>query len=273
MLAAGAEGLPFEEDIADLVDTLGQWLGFSTNTGKWTGKLIRDTLGSEFERPLLKGLGGILPLDLHSRLGMQNLIPGTSFFKPSEIDKTRDVAEAVGPLGGVLQNLAGSLQMLARGRWDSAAVNAAPKTIRDAYNGVQMALTGESQDTKGRLAMKDVTPAEGFGKMIGFNPQRAAAEGETKREIMLDRNLRTVRMDDIASDWADGILKRDSEKMHDARDRLRQWNLDNPEMRIDGPAMLRAVGERVRAGKMTSEQRFLKSVPKPMRQGAKEALQ
>lgn len=272
LLAAGAEGVPFAEDIEDLVDTLGQWLGFSTNTGKWTGKVVKDVVGPEFARPILKGLGGMLPLDLHSRLGFGNLLPGTAFFKPSEIDKTRDVSEAVGPIGGVLKSLSDGLQLLARGKWDKAAVNVAPKAVRDIYNGAHMAATGESQDTKGRLALRDVTAVEGLGKAIGFNPQRTAAESEAKREIMLDRNLRTVRMDEIASDWADGILSKDPEKTQDARDRMWQWNKDNPGLRIAGTQIMRSVQERVRAARKTSAERFLKSTPKAMRPEAREAL-
>ena len=270
MLMAGAEGVPFAEDIEDMVDTLGQWLGFTTNTGKWTGRKIRDTLGHEFERPILKGLGGMLPIDLHSRLGMHNLLPGTPFFKPSEIDKTRDAFDALGPFGGVLQSLSQALQLMARGKWDQAAVMVAPKAARDAYNGAYIAATGESQDTKGRLAMKDMTLGEGFGKAIGFNPQRAAAESEIKRELQLDKNLRTVRMDDIASDWADGILRSDQDKVKDARERYLEWNKNNPELRIDGMQMRRSVSERVKAGRMTSEQRYLKSVPKALKPEARE---
>jgi N12 class adenine-specific DNA methylase/antitoxin (DNA-binding transcriptional repressor) of toxin-antitoxin stability system len=273
LAAAGGEGLPFAEDIEDLVDTLGQWLGFSTNTGKWTGKVIRDTLGAEFERPLLKGLGGMLPIDLHSRLGFGNIVPGTAFLKPSEIDKTRDVAEAVGPLGGVLKSFSDSLQLLARGKWDQAAVNAAPKALRDAYNGLHMAATGESQDIQGRLALKDVTAGEALGKAIGFNPQRAAIESETKRELQLDKNLRIVRMDEMASDWADGILRQDRDKQAEARQRLRTWNSENPELRIQMADMLRSVQERVKAARMTGAERFIRSTPKALKPEARSALQ
>lgn len=272
MLVAGVEGLPFAEDIEDVIDTIGQWLGFSTNTGKWIGKQVRDTIGPEFERPILKGLGGMLPIDLHSRLGMANLIPGTAFFKPSEIDKTRDVAEAVGPIGSVVKSLMDSLALLARGKWDAAAVGIAPKAVRDLYNGMHMAATGESQDTQGRLAMRDVTAGEAFGKAIGFNPQRAAIESEAKREQQQDKNLRTVRMDEIASDWADGIIRKDADKTRDAASRLRQWNSENPTLRIDGNQMLQSVRERVKAAKMTSAQRFEKAVPKPMKVETREAL-
>ncbi|MDA8260217.1 MAG: PLxRFG domain-containing protein [Betaproteobacteria bacterium] len=272
MMAAGGEGLPFAGDIEDLIDTLGQWLGFSTNTGKWTGKVIRNTLGPEFERPILKGLGGMLPLDLHSRLGMENLIPGTAFFKPSEIDKTRDVAEAVGPVGSVLQSLSQSLQLLARGKWDQAAVGAAPKAARDFVNGYHMMTTGESTDRMGRLAMKDVTAGEALGKTVGFNPQRAAVESESKREIIQDRNLRLVRMDEITSDIADAMLRSDLAARKDAIDRLHRWNIDNPEMRIDQRQVMRSVQERIRAARRTSQERFMKSVPKPMKREAIESL-
>jgi hypothetical protein len=271
-MAAGAEGLPFAEDIEDVIDTLGQWLGYSTNTGKWLGKKVRETLGSEWERPLLKGLGGMLPGDLHSRLGMANLIPGTAYFKPSEVDKTRDVQEAVGPVGSALGMLSDSLQMLARGRWDKAALNAAPKAVKDAYNGIYMGTTGESQDIKGHLGLKDVTLGEAIGKGIGFNPQRQAIESEAKRETMQDKNMRSVRLDEITSDWADGILRKDPEKVKESIARIVAWNADNPEMRLDASAVLRAVQERVKAGMLTSEQRFLKSMPRTMKQEAKSEL-
>jgi hypothetical protein len=272
VLLAGAEGLPFAEDIEDLIDTLGQSLGYTTNTGKWLRKTIRENLGEEFERPLLKGVGGMLALDLHSRLGFGNIIPATAFFKQSETDKTRDVAEAIGPIGGVLKSLSDSLQMLARGRWDSAAVNAAPKAVRDAFNGVHMATTGEAEDTKGRLTLKDVTMGEAAGKFIGFNPQRAARVGEIKRDTMQDKNLRQVRMDEIAGDWADGILKGDQDAVAEARDTLIDWNRNNPELRIPLPGIMRSVQERVKAARMTGDKRFLRSLPAPMRQGVAEDM-
>lgn len=273
MLVAGAEGLPFAEDLEDLIDTLGQWLGFSTNTGKWVGKVAKDVVGEDLARPILKGLGGVLPIDLHSRMSMQNLLPATAFFKPSEIDKTRDVAEAVGPLGGVVSSLIDSLQLLARGKWDRAAIGASPKAMRDAYNGLYMALTGESEDAKGRLALRDVTGVESVGKAIGFNPQRAAAESEIKRETMLDRNLRLVRYDEIASDWADAILKKDPEKQREALETLRRWNENNPEMRINPTDLRRAVFRRVQEAKKTSAERFIKSLPRTMRPEAASSLQ
>ena len=152
------------------------------------------------------------------------------------------------------------------------AVQAAPKAARDWYNGIYMGFAEETQDVQGRLGMKDVTMGEAAGKFIGFNPQRSAIESEAKREEMLDKNLRTVRMDDIASDWADGILRDDQSKVRDAIDRLVEWNQDNPEMYIDRATIFRSVRGRVIAGRMTSAQRFEKSMPKAMKAETREVL-
>ena len=113
---------------------------------------------------------------------------------------------------------------------------------------------------------------EALGKAIGFNPQRAGIESEAKREMQMDKNLRTVRMDDIASDWADAILRNDTEKRQEAMARLRQWNRDNPTLRIDGTSIMRSVRERVKAAKLTGSERFIKSVPKAMKPEARESL-
>jgi hypothetical protein len=33
--SSGAAGEPFAEDIMDVVDTIGQWMGYATNSKRW----------------------------------------------------------------------------------------------------------------------------------------------------------------------------------------------------------------------------------------------
>jgi hypothetical protein len=73
---------------------------------------------------------------------------------------------------------------------------------------------------------------------------------------------RTVEAE-IASQWAQGIADGELEKVHKARERLRQWNADNPRSRIGiTPAQIQ---RRVREIKLTRAERFQKSVPREMR--------
>jgi N12 class adenine-specific DNA methylase len=101
LAAAGIEGLPFAEDIEDMIDTIGQWMGFATNSKKALRKWAERIVGRDVAPVALHGISGLpwMPVDVSVRMGMQNLIPGTSMLKLSEKNKARDVLEFVGPAG------------------------------------------------------------------------------------------------------------------------------------------------------------------------------
>ena len=59
LLMAGLEGLPFAEDIEDLIDTVGQRfpeLGVTTNSKKWLDKTSRKVLGQFLGNAFVQGM-------------------------------------------------------------------------------------------------------------------------------------------------------------------------------------------------------------------------
>jgi hypothetical protein len=58
-LAAGGEGMPFAEDIEDIIDTIGQWLGYSTNSKKWLRDQATESLGEGGGAFVLHGLSAV----------------------------------------------------------------------------------------------------------------------------------------------------------------------------------------------------------------------
>ena len=267
ILAAGAGGLPFEEDAEDIIDTIGQWMGYATNTRKTIRNAAESALGKTAADIALNGVMDQMGLSLSARMGMHNLIPGSGILKQSSIDKSRDVQEFFGPAASVIASFGKALENLATGHPDRAALAMAPVAVQNAVRGLNMMNTGYAEDMKGRRTIP-VSGMEGFAKSIGFNPKSVAQFGDIKRDLSQDQRLMQVRRESFTSAMADAIISGDMDARNQAISDMKEWNLNNPNHRV--MIDMRSVAQRVRAAKMEGVARFLKSTPKTMRAEAIE---
>jgi N12 class adenine-specific DNA methylase len=256
-IAAGLEGLPFAEDIEDVIDTAGQRLGYATNSKKALRKAIADLLGDGAAEFALHGFSALpgFPLDVSARLGMSNLIPGTRAFDPSKKDKGREILEVFGAAGGLAKGVMDAS--------DSGRVSdAIPTAVRNAWKSYEMMSTGEYRDSKGRK-VRDVDALDAAVKAIGFQPAGVAADSRRIGEQIRDVDIAKHVESEIAQEWARGILEKHPEDVKAARQRLADWNKDNPDMpiRIKDAQILK----RVKEARLTRDQRFIKTVPPEMR--------
>jgi len=270
VLAAGLEGLPFEEDLEDIIDTIAQWNGYAWSTRAeletWAEKHLGRTLG-----PLLtRGVSGIgIPIDVQARLGLGNLIPGTALGKPSSLDPGKEALEVLGAPGGVLKSLGYAGQSAARGDWYGALWSAAPRAVQNAMKGVQMWQEGQYLDPQQRL-VTETTRGAAVAKAIGFHPTTVSDVQRSQRQVDGIVQLHRVTEDGIADTWARGIVFKKPEMVEEARQRLRTWNTDNPGHKI--VIAPRQITQRVRTLRLTQRERYLKTVPKELRQQAAERL-
>jgi len=269
MLMAGAEGLPFAGDLEDLIDTFGQWFGYSTNSKRAFKEFADKTLGKDVSRFMREGISAFAPIDVQGRLGAQNLIPGTAILKQSSTDKTRDITEFFGPAGGLVTAVGDALALFAKGELARGAKALASRAIQGVATGVEMAATGQATDKYGRKTF-DTTPVEALYKGIGFNPSRMAEESRTKSNMMQDKKLFEVRKDEIVTQWAQAIIAKDAAGKQDAIAKWRRWNKENPEMRMSN--INNSVTRKVKSIRMTSAERFKKSMPKEQRKAAMSEL-
>jgi len=270
MVLAGAEGLPFAEDVEDLIDSIGQWLGYGTNSKKALRKLATDTLGKDIGDVLLHGFSAIpgVPLDVSYRLGMQNVIPGTAALKTSEPDKTRDMLEILGPAASLFRNAAQAGQSLATG--DSGKLHLLlPKGLQDLRKGLEMARTGEFRDLGGRKVVETDMP-DAFVKMVGFQPADVVRRSRLAYQEQQDIAMVRVVESAISGLWARGIADREPEAVVEAREMLKEWNEKNPTMpiRIQQSQLAR----RVRELRSTREERLSRAAPREIRQGVVREL-
>lgn len=269
VLAAGLQGLPFAEDIEDIIDTIGQSLGYNTNSKKALRKFLVDNLGEDLGSILAHGVFTQTNVDVQGRLGMGNLLPGTAIFKPSESNKMRTMSELAGPLGGVLEAAQKALGAAQRGDYTGAVKEMLPVAGKNLLKGVDMMATGIYKDTRG-YKVADVTAAESFLKMLGLQPGAIAEKTRKMSEQWQDKSMVTMMESMIADQWAKGIFDKDPDEVAKARKTLAAWNERNPDSRIQiGFSQIR---RRVQQMNQTREQRFIKTVPKELRAGVAREL-
>lgn len=263
MLAAGEEGIPFSQDVDDLIDTIGQLFGQDTNMKRWKRRRAHEILGKEFGDLLLYGVSSFLPLDFSGRLGLGNLIPGTGMLKPSSAaNRTREVSEVFGPAAGMLTQIADAYDAAAEGNWGKAAQNLLPKAVKDVAAGLEMARKGYGTDTKGRK-VTEVTKGEAALKGIGFNPTTMAQESRKTAPVYQDIALQKRTEASIVDQWAQALADKDQAGVEKQIKRWQDWNRDNPDTQIKISAD--QIRSKVRQLNTDKDTRILKQAPREMR--------
>lgn len=272
---AGMSGMPFSDDLDDLIDTLAHMLGFAWDNKAGRRAFLTANLGRDAAGFIMNGVSAGLPLDISGRMGMANLLPGTALFDPAKQDKAREVLEFAGPAGSAIQTYLRGVDRLHSGVGSAGDVldlvgTVAPIAVSNAYKAQQMLQNGYAVDSKGRRVV-DTDTGDAFSKALGFNPAVVAESGRVREEVFNRAAMLRDMKARISERWADGIAHREPEKAAEAREMLARWNENNPDtpIRIDLAAVLR----RARLARMTAAGRTLKATPKELRQAAAEVLE
>lgn len=270
MLMGGAGGLPFAEDIEDLIDAGGQLMGYSMSVKQWRKQLMQEVLGKELADFIEQGVSGLpgAPVDISGRLGMGNLIPGTGLFLEKR-DHSRDLLEIIGPAGDLIQRAATGARKALTGDIAGAALEVSPTAVRNAAKGLDMADSGVYKDSKGRKVI-DVTLGEAVAKAVGFQPKSVA---ETQEATATEQNLigqNRAMKERLTADMAQAVYDKDVERQAEIRERQQAWNRRNPE----SPLFIdrRSVRQRVIKMRQTKAERVAAAAPKSIRANVRQSL-
>ncbi|MBB3010618.1 PLxRFG domain-containing protein [Cupriavidus alkaliphilus] len=262
-LASGEEGLPFAQDIADLVDTIGQALGYDTNLLRDKRKWAHQVLGQTAGDFALYGISSMMPLDFAGRVGLGNLIPGTGLLKPAESkDRTREITDVIGPAGALVSAGMDSYDAWTAKQPGRAVMAVMPKAVGNAAAGLEMAMTDKAVDYKGRK-VTDVGLADAVVKGLGFTPTKVAQDTRRRMPARQDIALVQKTQADILDLWSRGLAEGDKGMQDRAAAWLKDWNEKNPE----SPILIsnKSLVSRVKQMATTSADRMLKGAPKGLR--------
>jgi N12 class adenine-specific DNA methylase len=269
-LMGGAGGLPFAEDIGDLIDGLMQRLGYNFDTKAKRVEFLESLFGRAGAQFVEQGVSGIsgMPVDLSGRMGMGNLIPGTGFLT-KKADYGRDTAELFGPAGDFVKRAATSAGQVVEGEPVKALFGIAPKAVGNLRQAADMATTGMYRDQRGKKVL-DTNGYEALAKGIGFQPASVARVQEatfTQQNLIAQAKMASSA---ITDKWAQGIALRDPDMVREAQEDLRDWNRKNPETPVR-PTM-QSIQKKAQTLRMDKAARIERTAPKAMRAEVRENL-
>lgn len=264
VLLSGVQGLPFADDLDDLIDTFGQQLGYATNTKLWKRQALHNALGKAMGDILLYGVSSIpgVPLDVQGRMSMGNLIPGSDLFKRSNTDAKRSALEILGPAGALGNQL---IEGFTEGKLSSFA----PVAIQNALKGGDMLATGMYRDRAGKNVV-GTTAGDAITKIIGFQPHAVADVMRATTMVNESVKLVKAREKEIAETWAEGVALRKPELVREAMADVREWNRANPMMPIK--ITPQQIARRVKEMLTPRDQRIAKTAPKEIRGAVRQQL-
>lgn len=268
LLMGGAGGVPFMEDAEDLIDGVGQMMGYNLSSKQWRKEALAGIVGKELAEFLEQGVSGLpgAPIDVSGRLGMGNLLPGTGLLLTKQ-SRERDLLEVAGPAGDLVMRGFTAGRKVLTGDVAGAALEVSPTAVRNAFKGADMAASGMYKDTKGYKVI-DTTLAEAVAKAVGFQPKSVAEIQEANSFMQRSKSFYSLTSSEIKAQWADALFRKDEEALARVRERLADWNQNNPEQPI--VVKMPDIWKKVREMGKDRTDRIADNSPKALRQQMRE---
>lgn len=267
VLAAGVEGLPFAEDLMDLVDTIAGRVFKSPFNSK---RAIRNMVKNASEAIGVADMSGLVMHGLvnwftgsqfASRVGLGDIIPGTRAFAV-DADFKEVALNVLGPVGSMTSTFATGLAHLSRGDFDKALKQGAPLAVSNLYKGVEQGYRGYATDLGGRKLV-DISGWEAFMQGIGFSSARLAEAYDLDR---IDRrtqafvaDVRQQFTDDLVAAFRDGRQDRVQKVIAD----VAAWNAAHP----NAPVVLNggSIRRTIALAGVGIHERTLRQLPRALR--------
>lgn len=273
-LMAGVDGLPFSEDISDIIDVIAQRIfGAPFNTKRAMRNVLKSAseavTGTDMSSIMLHGLANELTgMSFSSRVGLGNMIPGTRI-GAADADYKKVMNDILGPVGALITGVAGGLDSMTRGNFEEAAKQALPLAARNAVKGWQQFEKGYATDVGGRRLV-DVSGPEAFWQSLGFSSSALANAYTTdsidKQTVAFYNQVKT----DLTGDLAKALREGHKDKADDIANLITEWNRNYPNMPMAvSPASVR---RQIQLANLPLNQRTLLTLPRTLRGSSEAAL-
>lgn len=284
-LLSGFKGLPFFDDIADIIDTLCQKFGI-------TKKDIEDDLirlsdeiipgsGKIFQRGLLDamigstvstkmGLGDMIPLTGMGREGANFQQEIENFLGPV-FTTAASIPQYVGGVGKVAAETVGLSDRTSDPV--KALLRDSPLTaMRSVGDALSYAVDGRVTDTKGRVVMTGTDVPMVIARALGFFPGAVTSQNDMIRlSTHVADQSKAIKARYVTA-YADAKIKGDTSKMTEVANDVREWNKVYKDTEFEISNFIKSADRSAKERGRSSAARYLKSAPENVRPEAEHML-
>jgi len=284
LLTSGLKGLPFAEDIFDIVNTIAQKLGLKMGSVE---KEIAEWVDDIFPGATPYVMRGILDrwtgVTVSTRLGMGDLVPLTGAFKAGA-DPAREVSDFAGPVFSGISGLVGMAGSFAKygaetiGLKDdvtsiSGILRDSPiAAVRAMADGLSYLDSGMITNNRGQVVSREAPYYVIVARMLGFYPAIASEQNDIVRLSKDVANYAKAIKAEYVSAYVKAKLDGDTERMQQITADVRQWNEDAKGTGLEISTFTRSANRAAQEASRPTVMRYLKSAPKQMRPETIELL-
>jgi hypothetical protein len=279
LLLSGLRGVPYAEDIEDLVNTLAQKFGIPMPSVRDSIRRSGDELIPGFGEALVSGaLNRIVPFDVGVRFSAGDIIPGTGIGLAGA-DVSRELIEIGGPMASWIQQMVGTAgnaaDILPGGKafsLESTLRESPVSFLRAATDAYAFEKHGAIVDKRGYVVSEDYNSAVGIGRILGLYPGPAAQAYESIREAKLiteyQKSMSVYYRDRIVAATVAG----DNAKVQALYAEVRDWNESAEGTGLEVVNLRSRVRSALRSQRLGATERFLKTTPLATRSAAQRIV-
>ena len=278
-LLSGLQGLPFAEDLEDLIDTLAQALGFKTGSIRMEIAKFIDGVFPGMSPYFLQGVvNSAVPADIGGRVSVGNVLPGTGILL-SGADVGRELTDIAGPAPSALLGSAKFFADLMRVPFSDRiqltdVAREAPVTmLRAAGDAVAYAKSDAIVDRRGYVVADDANAGVIAARLLGFYPAAAAQEYST---IRVANRVSDYQRDVVAgfrTAWIKAKMEGDDARARDIVTAVNDWNkgAEGTGLKIDN--FLKNSQRALKEAQRPAGERTLRTTPKAGREDIEKAFE
>jgi len=284
MFFAGMKGLPFFEDIMDVLDTIAQGLGLGPSK-IWKGSAEQSV--AELFNWLVPGVSPYLmrgmvnhymPVNISDRVSLGNIVPGTGIFHKGA-DVGRELIEIGGPFASFLQGSIASASDIAKLAMEPSEAGAigvlreSPVTAFRAMGDVwAYHNNGAIVNRKGYIVSNNLHMGVFLTRLLGFYPSSAVENNDVVR---LSTRIGNYRKDVAAhyySRYISAKLSHDQDEVNGVLDDVVDWNDGAAGTGLELPHFQRGANRALKEARRTTTERYLRTIPRNTRREAQHVM-
>lgn len=252
-LAAGVTGLPYVVQVIFGAAAQGIHAAVSDDDAPWDPEValknwLSDELGGFASTAITDGVVNALGIDLHSRVGIQDLL----WRSPQEGTEGKDLyvyymEQMLGPtIGGIGLNFASGYDKMAKGDWLGGIQTVTPAAVKNLVKTYAEATRGITTSSR-----EEIVPADEFtnfelaAQAFGFSPSRIGLAYDARSAVKnVQSELSNRRAQLLQRYFANAMRGDDNEGVLED---IQAYNRSNPTNAITGEIILKAMRQKQKA--------------------------
>ena len=287
---AGLKGLPFAEDLMDIIDTIAQTLGLGPNK-VWKGSAERtlaealNAIAPGMTPVLMRGLlNTITPANVADRVSLSNIIPGTGIALAGA-DMGRELIEIGGPVASFLQGAVATSADVTKYSLETLGLKSDTTTINGILRESPVAMlralgdmyaynnAGAITSQRGYVVSNDLHLGTMLTRALGFYPASAVAENDVVR---LSKRIGDYQKDVAATYrgmYIGAKIAKDEGRAREVLEMVKDWNESAKGTGLEIRAFEGSANRALREARRTATERYLKAAPRSMRAETRQILE